>query len=867
MKKRADRQSSSARPAVNRRTGGTARLAKFLRHAWDYVLISRSGLFDADWYLTSNGDVSAEDVDPLAHFLLFGAREMRDPNPYFDMRAYVAAYPEASKGNPLIHYLRIGARSRAKPSGAFDPDFYLAYYPDVAKSGLEALGHFLTYGRAEGRRAVAPSLVTRPVEAAELHVVRPVGTLGAEIALFVTHAPCGALKPHVRSHVAALRSRGLSVVVIAALDAFDAPELIGWAEQTDGLYFRANEGYDFAAWAHLARTIPRLAEAQAILLVNDSVIGPLNEDDFDRVIVRLRSSGADLVGLTDNTTPRAHLQSYFLYAKGRGVTALSDFLGTVVSHAEKEQVIEVYETRMLAYFKARNLTGEALFHCDTEHNASVWLWRELIDQGMPFVKVQALRGYPGVDSSRWRELLKQRGFDIAIAQAALDITASAAVGAAQRQPSKAHRLRRLDFLKSLWSLGVSRGSSIYLPGCESSDPSSARRARKTLTKTSEGTPQHNGGGHRDARARIRSMANTVRVAFRRLKQKLVPQSLAADRALVESSGLFDESWYRNRYADLRGVPDALGHYLQPEAYELRAPGPDFDGCGYLARHPDIERAGLNPLVHYLRYGRSEGRSLGLPPRLKPVLVSAIEQFRLIEPEIAIEEAFADIDDLQVARSIINTPINQVWVEIFADLRTSYDRIVFVSRLVPPASTDVAIDAALATIATLGAGSDLFVITDHDQINDANLVPAGADILVLSDYGENLPDAERANLVEILVFALMPSAVLNVNSRACWGAIERRGKALANITELHAFLFGLDNEADRSTVDQTELYLTKCLPHLAVLWTNAEDISSGTVFGYRLPPSLAARLRFVPRMASNTMTRRAIPSPDPEGRRV
>jgi hypothetical protein len=41
--------------------------------------------------------------------------------------------------------------------------------------------------------------------------------------------------------------------------------------------------------------------------------------------------------------------------------------------------------------------------------------------------------------------------------------------------------------------------------------------------------------------------------------------------------------------------------------EGRDPGPDFQTDFYLKANPDVRGDGVNPLAHYLRYGRHEGR--------------------------------------------------------------------------------------------------------------------------------------------------------------------------------------------------------------------------------------------------------------------
>jgi hypothetical protein len=78
----------------------------------DASLLRRSGLFDREWYLERYPDVRARKMDPVRHYLKYGAREGRDPNPAFSTRSYLALYPDvASAGvNPLAHYIRHGRR-------------------------------------------------------------------------------------------------------------------------------------------------------------------------------------------------------------------------------------------------------------------------------------------------------------------------------------------------------------------------------------------------------------------------------------------------------------------------------------------------------------------------------------------------------------------------------------------------------------------------------------------------------------------------------------------------------------------------------------------------------------------------------------
>ncbi len=107
--------------------------------------IAQSGLFDSSFYLESNPDVASAGIDPLVHYLTFGAAEGRDPSPLFNTSFYLENNPDvASAGiNPLVHYLTWGAAEGRDPSPLFNTSFYLESYPDVAKAGVNPLVDYL----------------------------------------------------------------------------------------------------------------------------------------------------------------------------------------------------------------------------------------------------------------------------------------------------------------------------------------------------------------------------------------------------------------------------------------------------------------------------------------------------------------------------------------------------------------------------------------------------------------------------------------------------------------------------------------------------------------------------------------------------
>ncbi|MFC4171993.1 peroxidase family protein [Microvirga sp. GCM10011540] len=111
--------------------------------------------FDSDFYLLNNPDVVAAGVEASFHFENHGWKEGRHANAFFDTGFYLESNPDVAAAgiNALDHYLRFGAVEGRDPSAGFDSTAYLTANPDVAAAGINPLEHFLRFGIYEGRTA------------------------------------------------------------------------------------------------------------------------------------------------------------------------------------------------------------------------------------------------------------------------------------------------------------------------------------------------------------------------------------------------------------------------------------------------------------------------------------------------------------------------------------------------------------------------------------------------------------------------------------------------------------------------------------------------------------------------------------------
>lgn len=248
----------------------------------------------------------------------------------------------------------------------------------------------------------------RPATSAQLHVLKaPAAPISGELCLFVSHSPRASLKPHVLAHLSQLLDAGIAVVLVVntdlPLNGMHIPDaLLG---RLSACVVRQNLGFDFAAWAHAHAVFAAWLQPTLVLLVNDSIVGPLDDAAFRVLLDRLRSSTADMIGLTESFRPRYHLQSFFLAFRPRALVPLRSVLDGTVNLPTKELVIEVYETRLTAHMIELGLRCEALFptmarNVHARANDPVRRWPALLSAGFPFVKasvVDRLRDDPTLE--------------------------------------------------------------------------------------------------------------------------------------------------------------------------------------------------------------------------------------------------------------------------------------------------------------------------------------------------------------------------------------------------------------------------------------------------------------------------------------
>ena len=145
------------------------------------------------------------------------------------------------------------------------------------------------------------------------------------------------------------------------------------------------------------------------------------------------------------------------------------------------------------------------------------------------------------------------------------------------------------------------------------------------------------------------------VAFGKAENRQVkpadPEEL--NTRLIAASGFFDEAWYKATY------PEVARSRLPPPRYFLKHgrdkghdPAPNFNLAGYILDNADVASSSINPLLHYLSFGKAEGRPIRDAATRKSAVAAAVPAAEV--PQAAAEQRLDR--DTANARIILHSPL-------------------------------------------------------------------------------------------------------------------------------------------------------------------------------------------------------------------
>ncbi len=243
------------------------------------------------------------------------------------------------------------------------------------------------------------------------------------ICIYAHYDSRGTIKGYVRHCLSNIRNEfdELVFVTSSTLGPFEKSKIAGLCT---AILEVENIGFDFYSWKKGIETVrERLNTFDALVLLNSSVLGPVSP--LGNVFAKMEASRCDFWGMTECFLVRHHLQSYFLCCNGRMCSsrAFREYWSALEPLAVKEKVISEYETAFTRHFARRGFKKGVAFPVGmfiplwkrildknlAKRNTTLVFAPELLEAGMPFVKIQLLASNPfGADLPRLRALLEQR---------------------------------------------------------------------------------------------------------------------------------------------------------------------------------------------------------------------------------------------------------------------------------------------------------------------------------------------------------------------------------------------------------------------------------------------------------------------------
>jgi len=210
--------------------------------------------------------------------------------------------------------------------------------------------------------------------------------------------PSGRVAWNLRDLVAHLAALGRVVFVSTNLAADSARELAQGAQ----VITRTNEGYDFFSYKRGIEALGDLAAFDELVILNSSFVCLDPTRLTDRFFSRARS-GVDLLGLTANYEYAAHLQSYWVAFRGRGVLdspVFAQWWRDMEPISDRDLVIPRYEVGMSHAFHAAGFTLASAFSPPPERRGAIAhrnpthvFWDALMEE-FAIVKLELLRTNP-----------------------------------------------------------------------------------------------------------------------------------------------------------------------------------------------------------------------------------------------------------------------------------------------------------------------------------------------------------------------------------------------------------------------------------------------------------------------------------------
>ncbi len=316
--------------------------------------------FDAEWYLEQNPHIATYKFNPLAHFMLHGWKEGRDPSPDFNVKEYLVNHPELLELdlNPFSHI-------------RFLPEYAVEENPIFLPECIEFKHCFHPLQRDKKYKRVA---------------------------VFASFFSDGIIPDYVIYYLKELKSICDAIIFVSDCPILEKEKnkISSFVNYMD---CQRHHMYDFGSYKYgieYLRENLGLENIDELILCNDSCIAPVFP--FEKMFEVMNKQKLDFWGGILSEEIILHLQSYFLVFKNQVIVheAFKDFFNGI-KRLDKRRVILNYELQLAKKLSMANFSFSAYIYSDKAQDDSLYVNRSVItyplflmDKKFPLIKLKNL---------------------------------------------------------------------------------------------------------------------------------------------------------------------------------------------------------------------------------------------------------------------------------------------------------------------------------------------------------------------------------------------------------------------------------------------------------------------------------------------
>ena len=648
----------------------------------DYKLIAKSKYFNKRWYLKRYPDVKRAKVDPIEHYLKYGWKEGRNPSKKFDANVYLNRYEDVknAKMNPLLHYEKHGKKEGRNPSADFDNNAYLEKYPELTAKDWCPVFHYI---KKNAGCVIGTKYVNVPHEYEQFKSFHSFKKL--EVGVYER----AIILPLVNRENSGWYKGGVLDVEkkYIASSSLEPNEITFDNYKFDDVMLSDLDViYIGGILNHYGHFICECTSRLWCILQNENLEGKLlayttvNNEELAQYAIDF----FNLLGIQKKQLLHVKKVTSFKTVTVPDVSTVSsrwytddfkDIYNKVVS-----AVSPVYNDKI--YFSRTNLAkavntefGEEFIEKVFEQNGYKIVYPEQLTLVQQIALIKGCKNFACISGSLAHNMLfAQDGASIII------INKTSIVNGTQKVINEIRNLKvtYVDAFFELPYVSLGRGPFLLVPNinfykfcCKHNFKVRVNKREvdnfieKYIDKYKEFVRNRrlikclNGDELKSIVTDFRKSIVYEKSAYFVQKRVNKYDGKSKDYCLIAKSKYFDKKWYLKTYPDVkRAGIDPVKHYLKNGWIEGRNPSKNFDTEGYLKRYLDVT---INPLLHYETIGKKKKYKIG----------SYVD-------ELAISNYLLDCAKFPQKKKVIYSCISGGYDEIITDFypHKDYDYILF-----------------------------------------------------------------------------------------------------------------------------------------------------------------------------------------------